>query len=431
MITANIVLVSLFAILLAIGAPIAVALGLAGFAAIAVGLDANALQSVAQITYNSIAKYPLIAIPLFVLTGAVFERAGVAARLVTFMQAIVGPRKGGLALVAVLVCMILGGMSGSGPADAAAVATIMIPSMRRAGYPDAFSASVIAAGASTAILIPPSLALVIYGVMVPGVDLRALFAAGLVPGIMVGVAIMLPAWWISRKHGFDNCEGEKRPPFWPALWEALPGLFAPVIILGGLRSGLFTPTEAAAVAAVYGLVIGVVSRAFTLKGVFNIFAEAAETTAVIMIIISLAGLFAFAGSTLSAFDQAAKGILALTSDPLIVLGLVMALVLFLGMLLDGASIFLISLPLLYPIALALNWNLTWLGVLMAINIAVGQVTPPVAVNLFVTAKVAGISIEETVPWVVWFVLSMVVVLVLVIAFPELALWLPRYLGYSV
>ncbi len=431
MITANIVLVSLFAILLAIGAPIAVSLGLAGFAAIAVGLDANALQSVAQITYNSIAKYPLIAIPLFVLTGAVFERAGVAARLVTFMQAIVGPRKGGLALVAVLVCMILGGMSGSGPADAAAVATIMIPSMRRAGYPDAFSASVIAAGASTAILIPPSLALVIYGVMVPGVDLRALFAAGLVPGIMVGVAIMLPAWWISRKHGFDACEGEKRPPFWPALWEALPGLFAPVIILGGLRSGLFTPTEAAAVAAVYGLVIGVVSRAFTLKGVFNIFAEAAETTAVIMIIIALAGLFAFAGSTLSAFDQAAKGILALTSDPLIVLGLVMALVLFLGMLLDGASIFLISLPLLYPIALALNWNLTWLGVLMAINIAVGQVTPPVAVNLFVTAKVAGISIEETVPWVVWFVLSMVVVLVLVIAFPELALWLPRYLGYSV
>jgi len=431
MITANLVLVAVFAALLVVGAPIAVSLGLAGFAAIAVGLDVYALQSVAQITYNSINKYPLIAIPLFVLTGAVFEKAGVAARLVTFMQAVVGPRRGGLALVAILVCMILGGMSGSGPADAAAVATIMIPSMRRAGYPDAFSASVVAAGASTAILIPPSLALVIYGVLVPGVDLRALFAAGLIPGVLVGFALMIPIMLISRKHGFDDCEGQRRPPFWRSFWEALPGLFAPVIILGGLRSGLFTPTEAAAVAAVYGFVVGVAYRAFSLKGVLEILAEAAETTAVIMIIIALAGLFAFAGSTLGAFDQAANAILALTGDPLIVLCLVMVLILFLGMLLDGPSIYLISLPLLYPVALKLGWNLTWFGVLMAINIAIGQVTPPVAVNLFVTSKVAGVPIEATVRWVMWFILSMAVVLALVIVFPELALWLPRHLGYSV
>ncbi len=431
MITANLVLVAVFAALLVVGAPIAVSLGLAGFAAIAVGLDVYALQSVAQITYNSINKYPLIAIPLFVLTGVVFERAGVAARLVTFMQAVVGPRRGGLALVAILVCMILGGMSGSGPADAAAVATIMIPSMRRAGYPDAFSASVIAAGASTAILIPPSLALVIYGVLVPGVDLRALFAAGLIPGILVGCALMIPTLLISRKHGFDDCEGQKRPPFWRSFWEALPGLFAPVIILGGLRSGLFTPTEAAAVAAVYGFIVGVAYRAFDLKGILEVLAESAETTAVIMIIIALAGLFAFAGSTLGAFDQAANAILALTGDPLIVLCLVMLLILFLGMLLDGPSIYLISLPLLYPVALKLGWNLTWFGVLMAINIAIGQVTPPVAVNLFVTSKVANVPIEATVRWVAWFILSMAVVLVLLIIFPELALWLPRHLGYSV
>lgn len=431
MITANIVLVSVFAALLIVGAPIGVSLGLAGFAAIAVGLDVYALQSVAQITFNSISKYPLIAIPLFVLTGVVFERAGVAARLVTFMQAIVGPRRGGLALVAVLVCMILGGMSGSGPADAAAVATIMIPSMRRAGYPDAFSASVVAAGSSTAILIPPSLALVIYGVLVPGVDLRALFAAGLIPGILVGIAVMGPAWWLSRKNDFGVCEGEARPPFLRAFWQALPGLFAPVIILGGLRSGLFTPTEAAAVAAVYGLVVGLAYGAFSLKGVLEVFAESAETTAVIMIIIALAGLFAFAGSTLGAFDQAAKGILALTGDPLIVLGLVMLLILFLGMLLDGPSIYLISLPLLYPIALTLDWNLTWFGVLMAMNIAIGQITPPVAVNLFVTCKIAGVPIEATVRWVAWFVLSMAVVLALLIAFPGLALWLPMRLGYAI
>lgn len=429
MITANLVLVVVFILLLLVGAPISVSLGLAGFAAIGVGLDVNALQSVAQITYNSVNKYPLIAIPLFVLTGAVFERAGVAAKLVTFMQAIVGPRKGGLALVAILVCMLLGGMSGSGPADAAAVATIMIPSMRRAGYPDAFSASVIAAGATTAILIPPSLALVIYGVLVPGADLRALFAAGLVPGILVGCALMLPTLWLSRKHGFEVYGSEARPPFWRAFWEALPGLFAPVIILGGLRSGLFTPTEAAAVAAVYGLLVGFISRAFSLRAILEIFADAAETTAVIMIIIALAGLFAFAGSTLGAFDQAANAILAFTQEPLVVLCLLMVLVLFLGMLLDGPSIFLITLPLLYPVALKLNWDLTWFGVLMAVNIAIGQITPPVAVNLFVTSKVAGIPIEATVRWVMWFVFSMAVVLVLLIAFPELSLGLPRYLGY--
>lgn len=430
MIAANIILMSVFIALLLVGAPIAVSLGLAGFAAIAVGLDVYALQSVAQITYNSIAKYPLIAIPLFVLTGVVFERAGVAARLVTFMQAIVGPRRGGLALVAILVCMILGGMSGSGPADAAAVATIMIPSMRRAGYPDAFSASVVAAGSSTAILIPPSLALVIYGVLVPGVDLRSLFAAGLIPGILVGLAIMGPAWWLSRRNGFEAYEGQKRPPFFRAFWEALPGLFAPVIILGGMRSGLFTPTEAAAVAAVYGLVIGLTYRAFTLKGIIDVFAESAETTAVIMIIIALAGLFAFAGSTLGAFDQAANAIFAFTDDPLLVLILVMVLILFLGMLLDGPSIYLISLPLLYPVALKLGWNLTWFGVLMAINIAIGQVTPPVAVNLFVTCKIAGVPIEATVRWVAWFVLSMAVILALVVVFPELTLWLPQQLGYA-
>lgn len=431
MIAANLVLLATFLVLLALGAPIAVALGLAGFAAIGVGLDVFALQSVGQITYNSIAKYPLIAIPLFVLTGVVFERAGVAQRLVTFMQAIVGPRQGGLALVAVLVCMILGGMSGSGPADAAAVATIMIPSMRRAGYPDAFSASVVAAGASTAILIPPSLALIIYAVLLPGVDLRALFAAGLIPGILVGMAVMAPAWWISRRRGFGLGEGTERPPLLRAFRDAVPGLAAPVIILGGLRTGIFTPTEAAAVAAVYGVAVGIAYGAFDLKGLFEVFAEAAETTAVIMIIIALAGLFAFAGSTLGAFDQAAQAILALTADPLIVLILVMALILLLGMVLDGPSIYLITLPLLYPVAIALDWNLTWFGVLMALNIAMGQVTPPVAVNLFVTARIAGVPIEKTAPWVAWLILSMGAVMAALIAFPEIALWLPRQLDYPV
>ncbi len=432
MIGANLVLLGLFVLLLVIGTPIAVALGLAGVAAIWVGLDPSALGMIGTNTYAAIAKYPLIAIPLFILTGIIFERSGVAARLVTLAQAIVGPRRGGLALVATLVCLLMGGMSGSGPADAAAVATIMIPSMRRAGYPNAFSASVIAASASTAILIPPSIALIIYSILVPGTDLRALFAAGMIPGLLAGLAIMAPTLWLSRRHDFGRQESSERPPFWASLRDAVPGLLAPVIILGGLRSGYFTPTEAAVVAVAYGLLVGMLFyRTMGLRDVYQALVDGAETSAIVMIIISLASLFAWAGSTLDAFDHAAEAILAIShSGPLILL-MVMVLLLLAGMVLDGISIYLITLPLLIPIAHKFGWNLTWFGVLMAMNIAIGQFTPPVAVNLIVTARVARVPIENTVPWVLWTVLSMALATLLVILFPQLALWLPQALGYHV
>lgn len=432
MILANFVLLGVFLILLLIGTPVAVSLGLAGAAAVAIGLDLNTVAMVGTNAYTSVAKYPLITIPLFVLTGVIFERSGVAARLVTFAQAIVGPRRGGLALVATLVCMIMGGMSGSGPADAAAVATIMIPSMLKAGYPRAFSASVIAASASTAILIPPSIALIVYSILVPGVDLRALFAAGLIPGVLAGIAIMLPTVLLSHRHDFGSAERTDRPPFWPSFRAAVPGLLAPVIILGGLRSGLFTPTEAAVVAVAYGFLVGVVFyRNLGFAEVGRVLADAAETSAIIMIIISLSGLFAWAGSTLGAFDFMAREILAVSDSGIIVLLMVMAVLLFAGMILDGVSIYLITLPILIPIAMAFGWNLTWFGVLMAMNVAIGQFTPPVAVNLMVTARIARVPIESTIPWVAWFMLSMGLAMLLVILVPEIALWLPQALGYRI
>lgn len=432
MILANVVLLGVFAALLLLGAPIGVALGLAGAAAVAVGLDLASVAMIGTNAYASIAKYPLITIPLFVLTGVIFERSGVARHLVTLAQALVGPRRGGLALVAVLVCMIMGGMSGSGPADAAAVATIMVPSMLKAGYPREFSASVIAASASTAILIPPSIALIVYSILVPGTDLRALFAAGLVPGILAGVAIMLPTVLLSRRYDFGADDRADRPALWPSLRAAIPGLLAPVIILGGLRSGLFTPTEAAAVAAAYGLLVGVVIyRSMGVADIGRVLAESAETSAVIMVIISLSGLFAWAGSTLGAFDYTARQILSVSDDGLVVLLLVMVALLFAGMILDGVSIYLITLPMLVPIAAAFDWNLTWFGVLMAMNIAIGQFTPPVAVNLMVTARIARVPIEATVGWVLWLMLAMGLAMLLVILFPGIALWLPQALGYRV
>jgi tripartite ATP-independent transporter DctM subunit len=429
---ASFLLLLVFAALLLIGTPIAVALGIGGVVGILVGHDIVMLGTVGTNTYNAIAKYPLIAIPLFILTGMMFERSGVAQRLVEFAQACIGPRKGGLALVAVLVCLIMGGMSGSGPADAAAVATVMLPSMMKAGYPKPFTASVIAASASTAILIPPSIALIIYSVLVPGTDLRALFAAGLLPGLLLGVAIAVPTVWLSARHGFGEAGAVERPAFWRSLGRALPGLMAPVIILGGLRSGLFTPTETAVVAVFYGLLVGtMLYRTMGFVDVYDVLVESAKISAVLMLIISLAGLFAWAGSTLGTFRTGAEALLGISTNQWLVLGIIMVLLLLAGMVLDGISIYLITLPLLVPVAQAFGWSYVWFGVVMAINIAMGQFTPPVAVNLMVTARIAGIPLEDTFRWVGWLLLSMAVVLALVIAFPEIALWLPRVLGYRI
>ncbi|PWG64585.1 TRAP transporter large permease [Spiribacter halobius] len=415
-----------------IGTPIATALGIAGVVGIVAGLSPAMLGTMGMNTYNAIAKYPLVAIPLFILTGIIFERSGVAGALVRFARALVGARRGGLATVAVIVCLIMGGMSGSGPADAAAVATVMIPSMLRAGYPKPFSAAVIAASASTAILIPPSVALIIYSVLVPQVDIRALFAAGLFPGLLAGAAVMVPAIWLSRRHGFEGEDSEPRPPLRESFIGALPALFAPVLILGGLRSGLFTPTEAAVVAVGYGLFIGlVVYRNLALATVYRALVDAATMSGVILLIISMAGIFAWAGSTLGAFEQAAGWVLSLSDSPAVILALVLVFLLLVGMVLDGVSIYIILIPLLMPIVQSFQWNPVWFGIVMAMTIAIGQFTPPVAVNLLVTSRVAGIRIESTLGWAMWMVLAMLVAMTLIVLFPAISLWLPEVLGYRV
>ncbi|WP_111414031.1 TRAP transporter large permease [Billgrantia lactosivorans] len=423
-----------FAGLLIAGVPVAFSLALAGAVGIVSGLSPAMLATLGTNTYNSIAKYPLIAIPLFIMTGLIFERAGVALRLVRFAQALIGPRHGGLALVAVLVCMIMGGMSGSGPADAAAVAMVMLPSMTRAGYPKPFSATLIAASASTAILIPPSVALILYSIVVPGVDLRALFAAGLFPGILAGLALLVPALLVSRRYGWEGgtpVAGAERLEVGTTFKQALPALFAPVLILGGLRSGLFTPTEAAVVAVAYGALVGLfLTREIGWRDLWNLFGEAAVISGVVMLIIALAGIFAWAGTMLGTFRHLAEWIIGLTDNGVLLLILIMLAVLLAGMLLDAISIYLIMMPILIPVMQHFAWNPVWFGVLLAMNIAIGQFTPPVAVNLMVTTEIARIRLEQTLGWALLFVLAMAAALALVALFPGIALWLPRTLGYN-
>ena len=421
-------LLGAFFLLLFLGVPVGIALGLSGFAVM--GVHQLGIMALPTNIWTGIAKYPLLALPMFILAGMVFERSGVAERLVRFASALVGRRRGGLALVAVLVCMILGGISGSGAADAAAVSAVMLPSMLKQNYPRPYVAALIGAAGSTAVLIPPSIPLIVYAVLVPGVSVPALFVGGMIPGMLVGVALMLPAVVLARLGGFGVPDAaEERPPLGRSFVEAAWGLAAPIVILGGLRTGLFTPTEAAVVAVFYGLFVGaVVYRTLGPREIYATLRDAAEISAVVLIIVALASIFAFAGSTVGAFDALARALLGLTASDAAMKLMVTAIVLVAGMLIDAISIFLVFLPILVPIARQFGWDLTWFGIVLTMNIAIGAFTPPMAVNLMVTCKVAGCSIEQTVPWVIWFVLAMLAALVLVLFVPEVALFLPRLLG---
>ena len=422
------ILFLMFMILLLGGVPIAVALGLAG--ALAIALADQTLMAMPTNVYAGIAKYPLIAIPMFVLVGCVFDRTGVALRLVKFATALVGAGRGALASVAVLVAMIIGGISGSGPATSAAVGQVVTRGMVKDGYPRPFIAATVGAAAATDILIPPSIAFIVYAVMVPGVSVPAIFMAGMFPGILAGVAIIVPILIISWLKDFGGKNPERdQNSIWQSFKEAIWGLMAPVVILGGMRIGAFTPTEAAVMAVFYGLFVGFfIYRSMTMKDLYEMLVEAGEISAVILIIIALASVFAWSTSTLGIVQPIAGWIVGLGLGEYGTIALLMVALIFIGMFLDGVSTFLILLPVLIPIARAFDWDLTWFGVILTMKIAIGQFTPPMAVNLRVSCRIAGVTMESTIPWVVWMILAMFVALALVVGFPGIALWLPRVMG---
>ena len=422
----GVILFGSFFLLMILGVPIAVSIGLSAIAVI--WMADLGITIVSPNFYSGIAKFPLLAIPLFILAGFLFERCGISERLVVFADKLVGRREGALAIVAVAVCVFFGGISGSGPADAAAIGAILIPAMIAENYGGGFAAGLIAAGGSTAIIVPPSIALIIYGALT-NTSITTLFAAGIVPGFLAGLSLVIPAYLISRRKGYGKARTDIDDiTLWQAFRQAFFGLIAPGIILGGLYGGIFTPTEAAVVAVVYGVFLGfVVYKTLTLKLFYELLVDASVASAIVMIIVTLAGLFSWAANTLGTLDAIANYLIKLSTTPLVALFFVNLMLFVAGTMIDAISIYYIFLPIFLPMMAKFHWDPIWFGVMMTLNLAIGQFTPPVAVNLYVTTHLANISIEETFREVIPFVLFMLVALLLVALFPQISLIIPKLL----
>ncbi len=417
-----------FLLLLFLGAPIAIAIGVPAFLVIWLGQLGTPVIS--PNFFAGIAKFPLLAIPFFILAGFILERCGISQRIIRFANILVGRRRGGLAIVAIGVCVFFGGVSGSGPADSAAIGAILIPAMYAQGYSKEYSAALIAAAGSTAIIVPPSIALIIYGA-ITNTSVPALFAAGAIPGFLAGLSLLVPAIWIARRKGYgSDMEGdEAQIGLWKAFKEAFWGLLAPIIILGGLYGGIFTPTEAAVIAVFYSLLLGfVIYRSLSLKGIYQIMVDASEASAIVMLIVAFAGLFSWAGATVGILDKLAGSLIGLSNNQWVAMFVLNVIIFIGGMLIDAVSILYIFLPIFLPIIQHYGWNPIWFGVIMTLNLAIGQFTPPVAVNLYVTTQLADIRLEKTFKAVWPMVLTMLIALVVVVAFPSLSLYVPHLFG---
>jgi tripartite ATP-independent transporter DctM subunit len=296
--------------------------------------------------------------------------------------------------------------------------------MAARGYAKDFSAALIAASGSLAIIVPPSIAFIIYGV-ITGTSIPALFAAGVIPGIITGLVLMIPSYIIARKRGWRGERWGTLKEIWDAFRGAFWGLIAPFIILGGMYGGIFTPTEAAVVAVFYGLFVGmVIYRELDFRSLYELLRDTVLSSAVIMIIVGFAGLYAWTGSTMGVMDKFSSQMLSLSANPAVLLVLINIMLLVAGMLMDAISIYYIFLPMLIPLIKVFNWDPVWFGVVMTVNLAIGQLTPPVAVNLYVVCNIANISLEEVSKAVLPFILIMIVALAIIIYFPWLSLYLP-------
>jgi len=421
------VLSLVFLMLMALGVPIGTSLGISAVATIysfELGIDMLGVNF-----STGIASFPLLAIPFFVLAGVILEKAGLAATIARFFELLVGKTVGGLAMVSVLTCMFWGALSGSGPATTAAVGLILLAPMIKHGYDKSFAAATIATSSDLSIIIPPSIAFIIYG-NITSVSVSALFVAGIIPGILTGLATLLVAYLISRKRGYRGTEKRGTPKeILVALKESVWAILTPVIILGGIYMGIFTPTEAAVVAVFYSLFVAVIIyRSISLKDFVRILVDASVTSSVIMFIVVFAGIFSWTASVIGVIDLAANTIIRISPNAVVMIILVNFLLLALGMILDAISISYLIMPILIPVLAKFGIDPLWYGVIFISALAIGQATPPVGVNLFTAANLVKSEIDPVARQAVPFVIIDAVVLVILSLIPALSTYLPIKAG---
>lgn len=416
-----------FLVLVALGVPIGTCLGIAAV----VTLYTFKLGT-AMIGMNfcaGIASFPLLAIPFFVLAGVILEKAGLAATIARLFELLVGRMIGGLAMVAVLTCMFWGAISGSGPATTAAVGLILLTPMIRHGYDKHFAGATIACSSDLSIIIPPSIAFIIYG-NITGVSVSALFVAGIIPGIITGLGMVLMAYLISKKRGYRGIEerGSAREIL-VALRQSIWALMAPAVILGGIYTGIFTPTEAAVVAVFYSLFVAVfVYRSIKPADFVQILVDAAVTSSVIMFIVVFAGIFTWVASVIGVIDQAANFIVSISPNAIVMIVLVDVLLLLLGMVLDAISISYILMPILVPVLAAFKIDPLWYGVIFVCALAIGQATPPVGVNLFTAANLIQGDLDSVAKEAISYVIISAIMLIIISIIPALSTFLPIRAG---
>lgn len=422
------ILLGVFILLLVLGVPVSFSIGLASIAAVFY-MGEVPLSLIAQRFGNGVNSFPLLAIPFFILAGSLMNTGGIARRLIDFASCLVGFVRGGLAMVNIVASKFFGGISGSSVADSVAIGSALIPAMKKRGYDGGFAAAVTAASSTIGIIIPPSIPLIIYGVM-SGQSIGQLFLAGAIPGVLVGVSLMVVTYIMAIKYP-EQFPKENFPTIggiWSSFKSAFLALFMPILVLGGILGGIVTPTEAAVIAVIYSLIIGAfVYKEIKLSDLKDILNETVTGTAAVMILVATASLFGW----LVAYEQLplliGEWIQTVSTNPLIILLIINVVLLITGLFLDLTAALIILTPVMLPIAVSIGMDPVHFGIMMTVNLAIGLVTPPVGICLFAVCNIAKISIGKVSKAIVPLLAAMIVVLLLVTYVPEISMYLPNLL----
>ena len=421
------IMITTMVVCFALTISVAVSIGLASILGIQAA-NANMLISVKEM-FNAINKFPLAAIPFFILAGNLMETGGISRRLVEFAKSIVGGVQGGLPMTCVLTCMIFAAVSGSSVATTFAIGAILIPALIKHGYPTSYAAALQATSAELGVIIPPSIPMILYGVSAE-VSIGELFIAGFGPGLLISAALMLFVWVYCKWKGWGKNDGEGRLSFGKATWQAGWALLMPVIILGGIYGGVFTPTEASAVAVFYALIVGVVIyREIGLKDLYAILRKSVVSSSVIMFIIANAGLFAFLITRAGVPEAIGMWLQDVLKSPTMFLLGVNAALFIIGMFIETSAAIIVLAPILAPVAVHFGVDPVHFGLIMVVNLALGMITPPFGVNLFAACTVARISLDQIVKHLIPFVLVILGCLMVITYVPWISLAL-RDLVYA-